>query len=80
METIQQLRELRASLPLGKKDPWGQCCKSKRILIQRALKRDKVEDLTAGEKTVVEEFLAHYNQVMKENNKLQRAILKVTQS
>lgn len=64
--TIEQLRSLRESLPTGKKDPWGDCCKNKRVLLQRALKRNTIGELTVGEYSVVQEFVEYANQVKKD--------------
>ncbi len=83
MESIQQLRELRANLPKGKKDPWFACCKNKRVLLGRALHKADLSDLTAGEKAVIEEWLAYIPQVKREinlaNRKLERTIAKIAQ-
>ncbi len=66
MTTIEQLRSLRESLPKGKKDPWGDCCANKRVLLQRALKRNSLGELTVGEYTVVQEFVAYAEQIKKD--------------
>ena len=83
MESIQQLRELRASMPKGKKDPWGECCRNKRVLLGRAFHKVDLSDLTAGEKAVIEEWLAYVAQARKEiniaNQKLERTIAKIAQ-
>lgn len=83
MESIQQLRELRASLPKGKKDPWGKCCHAKRVLLGRAFRKTDLSDLTAGEKAVIEEWLAYIPQARREinlaNQKLERTIAKIAQ-
>lgn len=76
--TIEQLREIRKSLPVGKKDPWGECCKSKRILLQRALKRSTLTELTIGERGAVEEFLVHVMEVRNENEKLANQVEQLT--
>jgi hypothetical protein len=68
--TIEQLRELRASLPKGQKDPWGECCINKRVLLQRALKRNTLAELTTGEQAVVQEFIGHCKSVRDEQKKL----------
>lgn len=68
--TIEQLRELRASLPKGQKDPWCECCISKRTLLQRALKRNTLAELTTGEQAVVQEFIVHCKSVRDEKKKL----------
>lgn len=83
METIEQLRELRASMPNRKKDPWGTCCKSKRILMYRALKRNSVSELTAGELKIVKEWLAYVHTSRKRDERkseqIKDAINKITQ-
>mgnify|MGYP004490446105 CR=1 FL=1 len=83
MTTIQQLRNLRASMPQGKKDPWGKCCKSKRVLLGRALRKDTIADLTDGEKSAVEEWLAYISQARQEinlaNQELERTIAQIVQ-
>lgn len=79
MSTIQQLRELRANLPVGRKDPWTACCKSKRVLFTRALKKESISDLTLGEQGVVREFLEHCAKVRKENERLEESITKTAQ-
>lgn len=83
METIEQLRELRASMPNRKKDPWGTCCKSKRILMYRALKRNSVSELTAGELKIVQEWLAYVQTSRKRDERkseqIKYAINKITQ-
>lgn len=79
MEALEQLRELRKILPVGKKDPWGGCCPSKRVLLHRALKKDDFMKLTAGEREVVDEFLAHCREVKKENKEFEKAIAKALQ-
>ncbi len=83
MTTIQQMRELRASMPKGKKDPWGECCKNKRILLGRALRKTDINKFTDGEKAVTEEWLAYVAQARKEinlaNQKLERTITKIAQ-
>lgn len=68
--TIEQLKEMRKSLPKGQKDPWGECCISKRTLLQRALNRDTLSELTTGEQAVVQEFIAHFKSVREEQKKL----------
>ena len=83
METMEQLRTMRANLPKGRKDPWGECCKSKRILLQRALKRNNIGELTIGEYTAVQEWLAFVAETQKEaeraNRQLEKAIAKTAQ-
>lgn len=79
MTTIQQLRDIRKALPMGKKDPWGKCCPSKRILFQRALKKETVAELTLGEQEVVTEFLNYYKSLKQENLKFEKTILNATQ-
>lgn len=76
--TIEQLREIRKSLPVGKKDPWGECCKSKRILLQRALKRSTLTELTIGERAAVQEFIAHCQAVRKEDEQLANQVEQLT--
>ena len=77
MSTMEQLRELRKSLPTGKKDPWGKCCPNKRVLLHRALKKDEFMSLTLGEMEVVNEFMAHCKEVKKENAEFEKAIAKI---
>ncbi len=84
MKTIQQMRELRASLPQGKKDPWGECCPSKRILLGRALKKNDLRELTAGEFAVVQEWLEFTRKMKRETeiavSQVEKTIAKLTQS
>lgn len=68
--TIVQLRELRASLPKGQKDPWGECCRSKRVLLNRALRKNALTELTVGEQGVINEFVLYYNQLRKAQTKV----------
>ena len=77
MSTMEQLRELRKSLPTGKKDPWGKCCPNKRVLLNRALKKDEYMSLTTGEKKVVNEFLEHCTVVKKENAEFEKSVAKI---
>lgn len=77
--SIKQLRDMRASLPMGKKDPWGKCCPNKRVLLHRALKKDDIGKLTIGEYGVVEEFLAHCAKVKKENERFAETIAKIAE-
>lgn len=77
MSTMEQLRELRKSLPTGKKDPWGKCCPNKRVLLHRALKKDEFMSLTSGEKAVVDEFLDHCKEVKKENAEFEKTVAKI---
>lgn len=81
--TIEQLRTMRANLPKGNKDPWGECCRSKRVLLQRAMKRNNIGELTIGEYTVVQEWLTFVAKTKKEaeraNKQLEKAIAKTTQ-
>jgi len=79
MTTLEQLRELRASLPNGKKDPWGKCCPNKRVLFNRAVKKGDFSQLTSGELGVVNEFLVHCKEVKKENKEFQKTIEKLAQ-
>ena len=74
--TIEQLRSLRESLPKGKKDPWGECCKNKRVLLQRALKRNTIGELTVGEYSAVQEFVEYVNQVKKDRENEIRQLAK----
>lgn len=67
IETIEQLKRIRSKMPNGKKDPWAKCCNSKRILLYRAMKRNSISELTAGELMVVEEWLDFYDKIKKEN-------------
>lgn len=83
METIEQLRELRASMPNRKKDPWGTCCKSKRILMYRAFRKNNVSEFTDGELKVVQEWLAYVQTSRKRDERkseqIKDAINKITQ-
>ncbi len=82
--TIEQLRTMRANLPKGKKDPWGDCCRNKRVLLHRVLReRTSISELTAGEYTVVQEWLTFVAETRKEteraNKQLEKAIAKTAQ-
>ncbi len=80
MTTIEQMRALRAKLPRGKKDPWGECCKSKRILLQRALRRKTLASLTAGEYAAVQEWLGYVqDEQTAASQELKSRIDKITQ-
>jgi len=80
MRTIEQLRELRRGLPRGKKDPWGGCCPSKRVLLNRLLKKDSLDLATDGEITVMNEFLQHCVAIKKENKEYAKVIAKLANS
>lgn len=75
--TMEQLREIRANLPKGKKDSWAECCKSKRVLLQRLLKRDSIADGTSGELAVLNEWLEHIKEVKKSNSEFEKSIAKI---
>ena len=77
MTAMEQLREIRANLPKGKKDAWGECCASKRVLLQRLLKKDSIADATDGELTVLNEWLEHVKEIKKTNNEVEKAIAKI---
>lgn len=77
--TIEQLRTMRANLPKGNKDPWGECCRSKRVLLQRALRRNNIGELTIGEYTAVQEWLTFVAKTKRTNRQLEKAIAKTTQ-
>lgn len=82
--TIEQLRTMRANLPKGKKDPWGDCCRNKRVLLHRVLReRNAISELTAGEYSVVQEWLAYVAQTQREteraNKRLEKEIAKTAQ-
>ena len=79
MTTLEQLRDLRASLPNGKKDPWGKCCPNKRVLFNRAIKKNDFAKLTSGELDAINEFLEHCKVVKRENKEFQKAIEKLAQ-
>lgn len=83
MESLQQLRELRASLPKGKKDPWFSCCINKRVLLGRALRKNTIAELTQGEYAIVNEWLGYVQQSKRDanlaNQKLERTIAKIAQ-
>ena len=74
MTTMEHVRRLRAELPQGHKDPWGQCCPSKRVLLHRALKKECVSDLTDGELTVFNEFLEHVKAEQKSNKEYEKKV------
>lgn len=78
MTTLEELRSLRESLPNGKKDPYGKCCASKRVLLIRALKKTEFSELTLGEREVVEEFIQHCVNIKKDDKELIKQISKVT--
>lgn len=78
MTGMEQLRAIRAELPNGKKDPWGECCKSKRVLLIRALKKENVATFTDGELTAFNEWLEHISAVRKENKEFAKVIQKIT--
>ncbi|MBQ7192326.1 MAG: hypothetical protein IJS00_05585 [Paludibacteraceae bacterium] len=81
--TIEQLRTMRANLPKGNKDPWGDCCRNKRVLLHRALRRNNIGELTIGEYTVVQEWLTFVAKTKKDaeraNKQLEKAIAKTAQ-
>ena len=74
---MEQLREIRANLPKGKKDPWGECCASKRVLLQRLLKKDSIAYATDGELTVLNEWLEHVKEVKRTNNEVEKTIAEI---
>ena len=79
METmIKQLREIRASLPKGKKDPFTNCCHSKRVLLTRALQKERFIDLTEGEIDAVNIFLEHCCKLKAENERFAASVSKIT--
>lgn len=79
MTTIEQVRKLRAELPRGRKDPWTKC-KSKRILLQRALKKKTLTSLTAGEYAAVQEWLAYMQgEQAAANKEMQEQVSQITQ-
>ncbi len=75
METIEQLRQMRASLPRGRKDPWEHC-RTKRVLLIRALKRNSILEFTETERKVVTEWASYVKQQQKEATKLEVSIIK----
>lgn len=80
MTIIEQVRKLRAELPRGRKDPWTNCCKSKRILLQRALKKKTLSSLTAGEYAAVQEWLAYMQgEQAAANREMQEQVSQITQ-
>lgn len=78
MTTLEDLRSLRESLPKGKKDPYGACCPSKRVLLNRALKKKNLSELTLGERDVVEEFIQHCANIKKDDKELIKQISKIS--
>lgn len=79
MTTIEQLRKLRAEMTRGRKDPWTKCCKSKRILLQRALKKKTLTSLTAGEYAAVQEWLEYMQGEQAANKEMQEQVSQITQ-
>ena len=75
--TIAQLRALRASLPRGKKDPFGKCCHSKRVLLTRALQKTSFMDLTEGEGEAVAIFLEHCKEMKARDKKFASSVAKI---
>lgn len=75
--TLEQLREMRASMPNGKKDPWLGCCGAKRSLINRALRKKELSELTAGELAAVKEWVTYIKKTNSGVNRLEQAINKV---
>lgn len=78
MTTIEQLRSLRESLPKGNKDPFASD-KSKRVLLQRLLRKDNIAELTSGELTVLNEWLVFLKEVKKANKEFEKEIQKLAQ-
>lgn len=80
MTTIEQVSKLRAALPRGRKDPWMNCCKSKRVLLQRALKKKTLTSLTAGEYAAVQEWLVYIKgEQAAANRDIQDQLMQVSQ-
>ena len=77
MSIMEKLRSMRNELPKGNKDPWGDCCPSKRVLLQRALNRENTIQLTKGERRVINEWLAFCRKVAKENQAFEKEIQKI---
>ncbi len=80
MTTIEQLRALRANLPKGKKDPFTNCCRSKRVLLNRALRKERYLDLTEGEQEVVNLFLAHCRKLKAADERFAASVDKIAQT
>lgn len=78
METIEQLRQMRASLPRGRKDPWEHC-RTKRVLLIRALKRNSILEFTNTERKVVKEWTDYVKNQQLEAAKLEKSIIKTLQ-
>ncbi len=76
--TIKQLRELRANLPKGKKDPFTNCCRSKRVLLNRALNKERFIDLTEGELDAVNLFLVHCRKLKAADERFAATVAKIT--
>lgn len=82
MTTIEQLRSLRESLPKGNKDPWGND-KNKRVLLQRALRKESIGELTIGEYAAVQKFVEFASQLQQDRERdikqLEKTIQKLAQ-
>lgn len=74
MTTTEQLREIRANLPKGMKDPWGACCKSKRVLLRRAIAKQDISELTTGELAVVVEYQEYLEKTKRESTALKKEL------
>ena len=77
LTALEQLREMRASMPNGKKDPWLGCCGGKRTLINRALRKKSLNDLTAGELAAVKEWVSYAKKTRDGMYRLEQAINEV---
>lgn len=76
---MEQLREIRAKLPKGKKDPWAGNL-AKRVLLQRALRKSSIAEFTDGELTVFNEWLDHVAAVKRANAEIEKTIAKIAQA
>ncbi len=80
MTTIESLRCLRANLPKGKKDPFTGCCRSKRVLLNRALKKDNFLQLTEGELDAVNLFLDYCRTLRAADNRFAATVERITKT
>lgn len=62
MTTIEQMRALRVKLPKGKKNEWTKGSTTKKVMLWRALKKETLKQLTAGEYAAVQEWLEYVQQ------------------
>ena len=79
MTTMEHLRTLRANLPKGKKDPFTGCCRSKRVLLNRALKKNDFLQLTEGELDAINLFLEHCKNLKAADKRFAATVDKIAQ-